>query len=81
MRRSSRPQPALGMAIRQVREKHGKTQESLADEAGITERALSQIETGNANPTWATIRNLAAALGVSMGDLAQLADGFAATEG
>ena len=68
------------MAIREVRERHGKTQESLADEAGITERALSQIETGNANPTWATIRNLASALGISMGDLAQLADDFVAIE-
>jgi len=68
------------MAIRQVREKQGKTQESLASEAGMTERALSQIETGNANPTWATIRNLAAALGVSIADLAQLADGFATAE-
>ncbi len=68
------------MAVRQVREELGKTQESLASEAGMTERALSQIETGNANPTWATIRNLATALGVSMADLAQLADGFAAAE-
>ncbi len=74
MRRSSRPQPALGRAIRQVREGLGKTQEALADEAEITERALSQIETGNANPTWATIRGVADALGVSMGDLAQIAD-------
>jgi transcriptional regulator with XRE-family HTH domain len=68
------------MAIRQVRERHDRTQESLAEAAGITERALSQIENGNANPTWATIRNLAEALGISMGDLAQLADGFVAIE-
>lgn len=38
------------------------------------------IEGGNSNPTWATVRDIATALGVSMGDLAKLADKFAAGE-
>jgi transcriptional regulator with XRE-family HTH domain len=50
------------------------TQEALAEKASITTRALSQIETGNANPTWATVRDLAAALGVTMAELARLAE-------
>jgi hypothetical protein len=38
------------------------------------------IEGGNGNPTWATVRDIADALGVSMGDLAKLADKLAASE-
>ncbi|MET0305264.1 MAG: helix-turn-helix transcriptional regulator [Solirubrobacterales bacterium] len=78
MRRSSRPQPALGQAIRRVREKKGETQEAIAQRAGIAIPTLSMIEGGNSNPTWATVRDIAAALNVSMGDLAKLADKFAA---
>lgn len=74
MRQSRRPQPALGKAIRQLREKRETTQEVLAAEARITVRALSQIETGNANPTWATARDIAAALGVSISELAKLSE-------
>jgi transcriptional regulator with XRE-family HTH domain len=80
MRRSSRPQPALGEAIRQVREKKGETQESVAQQAGIAIPTLSMIEGGNSNPTWATVRDIASALGVTMGDLAKLADKFASAE-
>ena len=80
MRHSDRPQPALGKAIRQLREKRGLTQESLGAEAGITERTLSLIESGNANPKWATVADIADALRVSMGQLAKLADKFAAGE-
>ncbi len=74
MRRSDQPQPALGKAIRQLREKRGATQEALAYEAGITTGTLSLIERGHANPTWSTVKAIAAALGVSMGNLGRLAD-------
>lgn len=46
----------------------------------IADPTLSLVERGNANPTWATVRDLAAALGVSMGQLAKLADKFSAGE-
>lgn len=74
MRNSSRPQPALGIAIRQLREKHGATQEETATAAGIAVPTLSHIEAGHANPTWATVRDIAAALGVSVADLAKRAE-------
>jgi transcriptional regulator with XRE-family HTH domain len=74
MRHSDRPQPALGKAIRQLRQKRGLTQVALGEKAGITGRSLSLIERGHANPTWSTAKSLAAALGVSMGDLGKLAD-------
>jgi transcriptional regulator with XRE-family HTH domain len=74
MRRSSRPQPGLGAAIRSIRERKRETQESLADRAGIAIPTLSHIEAGHANPTWATVRDIAAALGVTVGELAKLSE-------
>lgn len=73
MRRSDQPQPALGKAIRQLRNERGITQEALAQEAGVTVGHLSMIERGHSNPTWATVKAIAAALEVSMVDLAKLA--------
>jgi transcriptional regulator with XRE-family HTH domain len=74
MRRSARPQPALGEAVRQLREKRGATQEAVARNAGITTATLSLIERGQANPTWDTLKKIADALGSSMGELGKLAD-------
>jgi transcriptional regulator with XRE-family HTH domain len=74
MRRSEQPQPALGKAIRQLREKRGTTQEAIAHKADITTGTLSLIERGHANPTWSTVKSIATALGVSMGELGKLAD-------
>lgn len=74
MRHSGQPQPELGSAIRQLREKRGETQESLATRASTTLSTLSLIERGLANPTWSTVRSIAEALGVSMGELGKLTD-------
>ncbi len=74
MRRSDQPQPALGKAIRQLRDERDVTQEALAHAAGITVGHLSTIERGHSNPTWATIKGIAAALGVSLGDLGKLSE-------
>lgn len=49
------------------------TQEDLAEAAGITVRTLS-LETGSANPTWATVGDIADALGLSIADLAKLSE-------
>jgi transcriptional regulator with XRE-family HTH domain len=74
MRRSERPQPALGEAVRQLREKRGATQEAVARDAGTTTATLSLIERGQANPTWDTVRKIAHGLDVSMGELGKLVD-------
>jgi transcriptional regulator with XRE-family HTH domain len=74
MRHSDRPQPALGKAIRQLRQKRGLTQGALGKKAGITGRSLSLIERGHANPTWATVKAIAAGLDISMGELGKLTD-------
>jgi transcriptional regulator with XRE-family HTH domain len=71
MRHSSRPQPALGFAVKELREKKGETQETIAERAGIAIPTLSMIESGNSNPTWATVRDIAAALGVPISALAK----------
>ena len=73
---SEQPQRGLGLAIRQLREKSGMTQEAVAHEAGITASTLSVIERGESNPTWATVRRIATALNVSIVDVATLAHGF-----
>jgi len=71
---SDKPQPALGKAIRQLREKKGLTQEAVAHDAGITTATLGVIERGLSNPTWATLEGIASALGVSMVALAKAAE-------
>lgn len=71
---SDQPQPALGKAIRQLREKRGATQEAISHDAGITTATLGVIERGLSNPTWATVKAIAKALGVSMIDIARAAE-------
>lgn len=72
----NQPQPALGKAVRQLREKRGITQERLAQDAGLTTGTVSLIERGRANPAWGTVNAIAKALGVSMGELASSVDQF-----
>jgi transcriptional regulator with XRE-family HTH domain len=74
MGRVDEPQPALGNAIRQLREKRGLTQEALAHEAGITTGTLSLIERGQRNPSWGTVSRIVDALGSSMGEVGKLTD-------
>jgi transcriptional regulator with XRE-family HTH domain len=71
---TTQPQPALGEAVRQFREKRGDTQEALASKAGITLSTLSVIERGRANPTWGTVRRIATALEAPMGELGRLVE-------
>ena len=68
------PQPALGAAIRELRQKRERTLKELALEAGVTWGTLGVIERGEANPTWGTVRAIADALGVSIGELAKVAE-------
>jgi transcriptional regulator with XRE-family HTH domain len=71
---SQRPQRALGKAIRQLREERGATQEAVAHKAGVTAATYGLIERGQSNPTWATLSDIAKALGVSMVEIARIAD-------
>jgi transcriptional regulator with XRE-family HTH domain len=65
------PDPALGPTLKALREARGLTQEQLAYEAKVTTGTLSKIETGQASPAWATVRQIIDALDVSLVELAK----------
>jgi transcriptional regulator with XRE-family HTH domain len=62
--------PALGLAIRQLREQRGLTQEELAIHAGMTFGTVSRLESAKSAPAWATVRALVEALACSLSELA-----------
>ena len=75
------PTPAqLGTVIRQAREAHNLSIETLAEKAGISWRYLSKIERGRkrTNPTWIVLGGIAGALGMEISELAKRAEGLAA---
>jgi transcriptional regulator with XRE-family HTH domain len=71
---ADQPQPALGEAVRRIREKRGMTQERLAQDAGVTTGTVSLVERGRSNPAWGTVKAIAKGLEISISDLAGLAD-------
>ena len=54
----------IGQSVRAKRVARFWTQERLAREAGISQKALSKIENDDVEPRFSTIIRLAAALGV-----------------
>jgi transcriptional regulator with XRE-family HTH domain len=65
------PDPALAAVLRRLRVERGATQEALAYRSGITTGTLARIELGQASPAWATVREIATALDVSLIELAE----------
>jgi transcriptional regulator with XRE-family HTH domain len=61
----------LGRKVRSLRESRGMSLKDLAKQAGVSESFVSQIERGVANPSVASLRRLAEALGSSVGALFQ----------
>ena len=57
----------LGRRIRAIREEKGLSLRTVADEAGVSESFLSQVERGVANPSVSSLRRIATALGESIG--------------
>jgi transcriptional regulator with XRE-family HTH domain len=51
--------------LQELREERLMTQAELAGRAGITTATISRIENGRRQPTFATIKKLALALGVA----------------
>jgi len=68
---------ALGLAVRQLREARGLSQEELARASGLHPTYISGIERGLRNPTWLSIGRLCRALDVKVSELAALAEGLA----
>ena len=68
------PDPDLAAILRALRESQGRSQEALAHAAGIAVNSLRRIEYGQSNPTWTTVRTIAAALGISLAELGRQID-------
>jgi transcriptional regulator with XRE-family HTH domain len=60
---------ALGLAVKARRQELGLTQEQLANETDLHQRWLSNVETGKRNPSYASLRRLAAGLQLSASEL------------
>ncbi len=61
-----RAQLELGARIRSLRERQGRPIRAVAEQAGVSESFLSQVERGVANPSVASLRSLAEALGATV---------------
>jgi transcriptional regulator with XRE-family HTH domain len=65
------PDPALGFAIKELREARRLTQEELATRAGTTVGTISRMEAAKSAPAWATVMQAIDAMDVSLSDLAR----------
>jgi len=68
-KRDKRVLSAFGHNLRRLRQLKGLTQEALEFEAGISKNVVGNIERGEANPTYTTIKALAKGLGVPIKDM------------
>jgi transcriptional regulator with XRE-family HTH domain len=68
---SEPPNLALAAAIRRLREERGETQEAVIHRSGLSVTAYVRTERGVSNPAWTTVLKIAAALGVTITELAQ----------
>jgi transcriptional regulator with XRE-family HTH domain len=59
----------FAMRLRQIRERRGITQETLAKKAGVSRAYLSRLEMGRHDPPLSRLRKLAKALGVPVTEL------------
>ena len=67
-------QLALGLAVKARREELERTQEAVANDTGLHQRWISNVETGKRNPSYASLRRLAAGLDLSASELLALAE-------
>lgn len=59
------------MRLKKFRADRGMTQEVLSAKAGISRVYLARLETGKQDPTLTTLKNLAKALKVTVGELVE----------
>jgi transcriptional regulator with XRE-family HTH domain len=60
---------ALGEVLRTHRKTRNESQEEVGYKSGLTAGTVSRIELGESRPEWATVRAIAKALDVRLGDL------------
>src|ERR1051325_2806148 len=68
-RRKATDRADVGRRIRALRMQRRLTLNDVAAKSGITQSALSQIEREQASPTVGTLKAIASALSVTIGDL------------
>ena len=69
-------QTALGLAVKTRRQELRLTQEQLANETDLHQRWISNVETGKRNPSYGSLRRLAAGLELSASQLIARAEQF-----
>jgi transcriptional regulator with XRE-family HTH domain len=57
-------QTSFAQKLQRLREAAGLSQYALAKRSGVSKQALSKLEMGEREPTWATVQKLALALSV-----------------
>jgi transcriptional regulator with XRE-family HTH domain len=67
-------QHALGLAVKARRQELRLTQEQLANDTCLHQRWISNIETGKRNPSYGSLRRLAAGLELSASELVARAE-------
>ncbi len=67
--------PAIGPRLQAQRKARNLTLAELAEASGVSRSMLSEIERGNANPTYGTLWHLTRALGLDLNGLASGSDG------
>jgi transcriptional regulator with XRE-family HTH domain len=68
------PDKELAAVLRRLRLERDLSQEQLAHSAFLTTSGYVRIEAATAAPGWSTVRRIAEALGVSMGELGALVE-------
>jgi len=59
----------LSVRVKELRKQNGKSQETLADDSGLSLRTIQRIENGETNPTGDTLKRLSNALNVNPDEL------------
>jgi transcriptional regulator with XRE-family HTH domain len=67
-------QHALGLAVKRRREELGLTQEQLDNNTDLHQRWISNVENGKRNPSYGSLRRLAAGLGLTVSELVARAE-------
>ena len=65
----------LGSAVRRLRETQGTSLRALAEASGFSASFLSQVENGQASPSISSMERIATALGVTLAEFFQEAQG------
>jgi len=65
---------SLGATVRELREARGVSREVLAVNAGLSVGTLARLELGKSDPPWSTLCAVAAALELTVSELALAAE-------